>query len=286
MKGERKARRPFRRFRAFVPVRSFVLAASLALGACHADGPIERAESHVRRNESDRAVQVLVAHLASHPDDLAARRMLVRVYAWSGNLGAAKHEVEELERRLPNDPVPWIELGHAFELTHRFDEALEAYDAASEVAPRSPAGPREGGMRAARWGEIDEARSRLEEAVRRGANDAEIWHALGLVRLHERDYEGATDAYERGLRADPNRTDNLLGLASVAVVTDDPTRALAAYERLLAKEPRYAPAELGRAWALGKLGRTSEALRALERAQELGASPSHVEKQRAALKAK
>lgn len=230
------------------------------------------------------AVSTLRGHLVKHPDDVAARRLLVRVLAFSGELEAAKAEVAELERRLPNDPIPWLELGHAFELTHRYDEALAAYDTATSIAPSSPAGPREGGMRCARWGEPEEALPRLEEAVRRGAQDAEIFHALGLVRLHMKDLEGASEAYEKGLAVDPKSTENLLGLATVAVVKGDPQGALAAYDRILARKPAYAGAELGRAWALAQLGRKDEAKRALDRAEELGAPRENVARQRADLK--
>jgi Flp pilus assembly protein TadD len=139
-------------------------------------------------------------------------------------------------------------------------------------------------MRAARWGEPEEALPRLEEAVRRGAHDAELFHALGLVRLHMKDLDGATEAYEKGLVADPKSTENLLGLATVAVVKGDPKAALLAYDRILERKPSYAGAELGRAWALAKLGRTGDARRALDRAEELGAPRENVARQRADLK--
>lgn len=138
-------------------------------------------------------------------------------------------------------------------------------------------------MRAARWGETELAVPRLEEAVRRGAKDAETYHVLGLARLKARDFDGATDAYEHGIAADPGGLENLLGLATVAIVREDPTAALAAYDRLLARKPTYAPAQLGRAWALARLGRRDEAARALDRAEQLGAPKSHVARQRAAL---
>jgi tetratricopeptide (TPR) repeat protein len=251
---------------------------------CASPGPVDRAQQLVRMHREDEAVATLRAHLAGHPDDVGARRLLVRVLAFGGDLEAARREVAELERRLPNDPVPWIELGHAFELTHRYDEALAAYDTATSVAKASPAGPREGGMRAARWGEPEAALPRLEEAVRRGAGDAELFHALGLVRLHMKDLDGAVDAYERGLVADPKSTENLLGLATVAVVRGDAKAALAAYDRILERKPGYAGAELGRAWALARLGRQGEARRALSRAEELGAPRENVARQRADLK--
>lgn len=272
------------------PVRALVIACALALAApatttgCAAPGPIDRAQQLVRMHREGEAIGTLRGHLAKHPDDIGARRLLVRVLAFTGDLEAARVEVAELERRLPNDPVPWIELGHAFELTHRYDEALAAYDTATSVAPASPAGPREGGMRAARWGEPEEALPRLDEAVRRGARDAELFHALGLVRLHMKDLDGAALAYEKGFAADPRSTENLLGLATVAVVRGDPGAALAAYDRILERKPAYAGAEMGRAWALAKLGRRDEARRALAHAEELGAPRENVARLRADLK--
>ena len=256
---------------------------SLSLAACAQPSAVDRAAHFVRTHQEAEAKKVLRDRLAEHPDDIGARRMLVRVLAWTGDLEGARKEVEELQRKMPDDPIPWIELGHAFELTHRFDEALAAYDTAASVAPTNPAGPREGGMRCARWGEPEEAAQRLEEAVRRGAHDAEIMHVLGLVRVNLRDYPAARDAYEKGLVADPDSVENLLGLATVAIASDDPPAALAAYDRLLAKKPGYASAELGRAWALAKMGRRDDAKLAIDRAEKLGAPHENVAKLRSLL---
>lgn len=215
---------------------------------------------------------------------MAARRLLIRVLGSTGDIVAARGQVEELARWLPpHDPSPYLELGHALELTHSYDEALEAYDTAAAIAPTSPDGPREGGMRSARWGELEEASPRLEEALKRGARDAETWHVLGLVRLHLNDYDGAVRAYRSGAAADPKDAECWLGLASVGIVRGDPQLALDAYDQVLARSPRFAPAQLGRAWALAQLGRRDEAGRALDLAQEMGAPPSPVARQRAAL---
>ncbi len=255
----------------------------LACG-CAAQPPVDHAMELVRQGREPQAVAFLRDDLAKHPDDLPARRLLVRVLAFQGDMGAARAEVGEIAKRVPSgDPAPWIELGHAYELVHQFDEALAAYDEAADRAPKSPAGPREGGMRCARWGEAAEARPRLEEAVRRGARDAETFHVLGLVRLHLQDLDGAQAAYREGLKANPNDATNMLGLATVAVVRGDARAALAAYDALMAGHPRYAAGELGRAWALARLGRKGEAKQALDRAEELGAPAANIEKQRAAL---
>jgi len=266
---------------------AFILALCLGgVPGCARPSSPDRAQSLVRQHREEEAVALLRRDLAAHPDDVPARRLLVRLLGFTGDMPGARAETEELARRLgPSDPTPYLELGHALELSHRYDEALEAYDQAATVAPSSPAGPREGGMRAARWGEVEEARARLEEAVKRGANDAETWHALGLVRLHLGDAEGAEQAYRAGIAAAPSAPESWLGLATVAVSRGDAAGALAAYDGLLVLRPRFAAAELGRAWALAKLGRKEEAKRALDRAEELGAPAQNVAKQRAALAA-
>jgi tetratricopeptide (TPR) repeat protein len=258
--------------------------AVLAVCAGCAASATERAQSLVREHREGEAVTELRRRLGSHPGDVAARRLLVRVLGFTGDLAGARAESEELARRLgPGDATAHLELGHALELAHRYDEALAEYDAASSAAPASAEGPREAGMRCARWGEVEAARPRLEEAVRRGARDAETWHTLGLVRLHMGDLDAAAEAYRAGVDADPHAAESWLGLATVGVVRGDAQAALEAYDQVLARRPRFAPAELGRAWALAKLGRKSEASRALEHAAELGAPAANVARQRAAL---
>jgi tetratricopeptide (TPR) repeat protein len=260
------------------------LAILLAVSACAPQSATGRAQALVRAHRESDAGALLRAQLRAHPEDVAARRLLVRVLALTGDMPAARSEVDELARRTrPNDPAPYVELGHAFELTHRYDEALAAYDEAARVAPASPDGPREGGIRCARWGEAEEARPRLEEALRRGAHDPETWHTLGLVRLHLGDLDAAEDAYRAGTLSDARGAENWLGLATVAIARGDAQRALDAYDQVLARRPRFAPAELGRAWALARLKRRGDAARALDRAEELGAPAANVARQRAAI---
>jgi tetratricopeptide (TPR) repeat protein len=256
----------------------------LALG-CAATSPVDKARSLARQHREAEGIALLRASLASHPDDIEARRLLVRLLSSTSDLNGARVEIAELEKRLPmGDPLPWIELGHAFELVHRFEEALAAYDTAASAAPDSPAGPREGGMRAARWGESEEARPRLEEAVRRGATDAATEHALGLVLVHMGELDAAEAAYRAGAAVEPKGTMNLLGLATVAMLREDPAAALTAYSQIMQRRPDFAAGELGRAWALAKLGRRDEAGRALDRAEALGAPAENVRKQREALR--
>jgi tetratricopeptide (TPR) repeat protein len=229
---------------------------------------------------------LLGKRLTAHPEDTAARRLLIRLDGLEGNLGRARTDAEALAARVgPASPLPWVELGHALELAHRYDEALAAYDRAAEVAPRDPVGPKTGGLRSARWGELELARPRLEESLRRDSRDAEAWHALGLVCLKLGDQAAAEAAYRSGLLADPRALENHVGLATLAFMRERPDDALREFDAVLAERPKRADAMLGRSLALIELRRYDEAERTLSDAERGGADRAIVAKQRRLLAA-
>jgi tetratricopeptide (TPR) repeat protein len=251
-----------------------------ALGCSPSATPIQEAALLSEKGQDREAIRVLEADLAKHPDAVAERRLLIRLEAVVGDLGKAEVEAAALSARLGrNSPIPWIELGHALELAHRYDEALALYDRAAEAGPRDPAGPREGGLRAARWGEAELAAPRLEEALRRDSRMADVWHALGLVRIRLGDPGGAKIAYESGLVADPRALENRIGLATLALRSANAAEALRQYDLVLEARPGFADGYLGRSWALIELGRYEDATRALDEARRLGANPRALELQ-------
>jgi tetratricopeptide (TPR) repeat protein len=238
----------------------------------------------VDKGQPAEAARELEVQLTKHPEDVPVRRLLIRIYASMGQLGHAQDHAEALAQALgPTSPIPWVELGYALELTHRYDEALEQYDRAAEIAPRDPLGPLTGGLRAARWGEAELAEPRLAEALRRDPRNAEAWHALGLVRVHRGDLDGAVIAYRSGLKADPEAMEDHVGLATIALLRGDAAAALGEYDVIVSARPKFADAQLGRSWALLKLGRLDDAQRALDRARDLGASSRALGAQQRAL---
>jgi len=262
----------------FVP---FIVALALGPPACATQSDILGQATLLADHERYADARgLLEKRLHAHPDDLAARRLLIRISGLEGDLGRARREAEELARYSgARSPVPWVELGHALELAHRYDEALAMYDRAAEWAPKDPLGPRTGGLRAARWGERELSRPRLEESLRRDSRDAVVWHALGLVCLGLGDLRAAERAYRSGLMADPHALENHVGLATLAFVEARPERALLEYDAILAERPNHGDALLGRALALLELRRLDEAERALAQAAERGANRAVVARQ-------
>jgi Tfp pilus assembly protein PilF len=236
------------------------------------------------KGSTDAATEVLEKHLQKAPGAVPERRLLARLYASEGQLGRAQAHIAVLSRQLgPASPVPWVELGRALELAHRYDEALAEYDQAALAAPLDPTGPLTGGLRAARWGEAGLAEPRLVEALRRDPRNVDAWHALGMVRVRLGDLSGAEAAYRSGLAVDAGALQNHVGLATIAIVRGDARAALAEYDWVIAARPSFGDAYLGRAWALMKLGREAEARVAVERGAELGADRRSLSLQRRAL---
>ncbi|MCE7892443.1 MAG: hypothetical protein DYH12_22520, partial [Sorangiineae bacterium PRO1] len=107
----------------------------------------QRARMLVHKGREKEAIALLREHIAGHPGAIDERKLLIRIIALTGDLGAAEREATALAAALgPGDPTPWIEMGYALELAHRYEDALAMYDRAAEVAPRSPAGARAGGL--------------------------------------------------------------------------------------------------------------------------------------------
>jgi Flp pilus assembly protein TadD len=258
-----------------------LLCCCLCACASSAASPLPRATLLMTKGRADEASSVLRGYLAEHPNAVPERRLLIRVEAFRGQLGAAEAEVAVLARQLgAASPIPLVELGHALEVAHRYDEALAAYDRAAEVAPRDALGPLTGGMRAARWGELDWAEPRLREALRRNPKDPAAWHALGIVQLSLGNLAGAEQAYRSGLLADPDALENRVGLATLSVSRGDLRGALVQYDAIVARRPKLADAQLGRSFALMGLGRFAEARAALDEAARLGGDPRVVAAQR------
>src|SRR5688500_5847140 len=85
------------------------------LVACTASArsPLPRATMLMDKGRSEEASVILRDYLRKNPSAVPERRLLIRVEAFRGQLGAAEAEAKALERQLgPTSPIPMVELGH------------------------------------------------------------------------------------------------------------------------------------------------------------------------------
>jgi tetratricopeptide (TPR) repeat protein len=146
-----------------------LLSAAVLAGCAHAS-VTARAQALVRQHQEDAATALLRTELAAHPDDVPARRLLVRLLGYTGDLPGARRETEQLAAILgTSDPTPYIELGHAFELSHRYDEALDAYDRVLGLRPRFAAAHLGRAWALAKLGRREESARAIDQAESLGA---------------------------------------------------------------------------------------------------------------------
>lgn len=134
------------------------------------------------------------------------------------------------------------------------------------------------GVLAYREHHLAEAQNEYQLALAEDQRNPEAWNNLGIVREESGDTLGALEAYQRSLAARPLSRDvkhNLAGLHfRIGIRTlkaDDFTRAVAHFDTCLSLEPS-AIAWYNRAVALGRMGRTAEAVTDLQTALRMDAS--------------
>jgi tetratricopeptide (TPR) repeat protein len=216
--------------------------------------PAPSGESRIVRlgESSARAV------LAFQPEDLAVFEQAVSQYPELGNAPAALADVagslglherallalQDAVRIDPDIPYYWMRLGQELQRAGRFQEAVEA----------------------------------MEAAVEREPDDSNYHAALASMLLSQFSEPGglarARDAALEALRLDRANTWAWTILASVERQAGNPEVAVRAAERSVELEPNHAWTHLGLAESLAAMGRTGEALESLERAALLDLEPS------------
>lgn len=85
--------------------------------------------------DPDEAESILNGALAADPFHGPAHNNLGTLLLRRGDLGRAVQHFQQARRLMPGNPDPRLNLGLTFEAATRYDEALDAYAAALDVAP-------------------------------------------------------------------------------------------------------------------------------------------------------
>lgn len=255
-----------------VPVALPLLVASFVAAGC--GGPHLRAARRAfDEGAYERAAREYRVVAEERPADAEIWDELARSESLAERPDRAREAYEVVARLRPADPQPWIEIGITHELERAYDRALEAYLRAMAVAPDDPFPARFTGTRLLRWGQADAAIGPLERATTLDPSDEDGWNALALARYHSGDPDGSIATFRRGLEHVPGSRTLELGLAAALVNTRRFEEALAVYDGVIARDPRFAAAHVGRALLLDELGRRDEALAAFRRAVEVADDP-------------
>jgi tetratricopeptide (TPR) repeat protein len=173
----------------------------------------------------------------------------------------------------PADARALFDAGYAADAQNRMDDAAGLYRRAVEANPQSFEAHVELGLLLARQGKQEEARPELAAATQLdpGAAGAEAkaraWRALTQIDREDDPAQASTDLLE-ALKLSPETPDDTLLAAELAEQTGQPEAAESAYQHILAKDPKSAPANAGLAHILIVRKQFSEAEALLRRALE------------------
>jgi predicted Zn-dependent protease len=160
----------------------------------------------------------------------------------------------------PTDARALFDAGYVADTQNRLDEAAGYYRRAIDANPNSFESHLSLGLLLARQNRPDDARPELAAATRLDPGDAgpalkaRAWRALAQIdRLSAGDgpdTEAASNDLLEALKLSPETPEDTLMAASLAEQAGQKDQAEAAYRRLLAKDPKSAPANAGLAHLL------------------------------------
>jgi Flp pilus assembly protein TadD len=168
----------------------------------------------------------------------------------------------------PAPPAEWIEqeLSKGIDLEDRGkpEASLEVYGAIIARAPDCARAYLNLGNALSSLGRIEEAEGAYRHAISLDGSSAPAHHNLGNLLLSGGDASGAVLSYREAARSRPDWAEPLIGLASALDECGRSAKSEEAYRAALELEPRHEGAVLNYSRLLLGLGRSDDAMKALD----------------------
>lgn len=168
---------------------------------------------------------------------------------------AAQAKLEPWLAAHPADSRALFDLGYAADAENRLDDAASLYRRAIDANPRSSLAHLSLGLLLARQDKLADARPELAAVIGQDQDEADstlrarAWRALARIDRNTDPIEASNDLLE-ALKLTPETPDDTLLAATLADQAGETATAEAAYRRVLAKDPKSAPANAGLAHLL------------------------------------
>jgi predicted Zn-dependent protease len=168
---------------------------------------------------------------------------------------AAEDKLDPWLAAYPDDARALFDAGYVADAQNRLNDAASLFRRAVEADPRSFEAHLSLGLLLARQGKFAQARPEVTAATLLDPGDAgpalkaRAWRALARIDRQTDATEASNDLLE-ALKLSPEAPDDALLAAELAEQTGQPEAAEAAYRRILAKDPKSAPANAGLAHLL------------------------------------
>jgi tetratricopeptide (TPR) repeat protein len=192
--------------------------------------------------------------LAQNPDNLAARRMLGRIYTrmigdpQRGRLNQdmlrqATEQYQKVTEKDPKDADSWVMLGRLYKLANNSVDAEKAYNQALQAEPDNEDALTNLAVLYAELGETQRAIEKLKAATEKNPSENTL---ANLATAYEQmsDYKDAAEVLKKALDIAPDNGRLRRALADDLLRSGQADQALAVFEQLANDNPRDVPVRL------------------------------------------
>ena len=222
-----------------------------------------------QQGKSEEAVASLEKALKINPKHYKAHNNMALASIDMGEVELAEIHYRESLAIEPQASI-YNDLGYVLELQGMLDEAVEAYQNALTIDPKSATAHFNLATHLARENKYAEAESHLREALKTRP-DAKVYTGLGAVLWQQGRADEAIENLQIAILEDPASAPASDTLGKILMAQGKLEQAASTY-RMLAQHSPSALAYNGEAQALSQLGKTTEANKLREKAKEIEAN--------------
>ncbi len=200
------------------------------MGAVKAQqGQLNQAEDNLRR------------YLAQDEGNTSVRKLLASIYNEQGN-GEQVIEVLAPVAAQNSDPQMWAMLGAAQLRNGEMSAATESFQQAVNLAPDMAPFRNQLALSLLSAGEDDQAVAQLSSAIELDGDQFQSDYILVMLKLRDRDLEGAADAVEQLIAKSGDVPIGYNMKGAIALAMDNSAAAKTAFQHALDVDPSYFPA--------------------------------------------
>jgi Flp pilus assembly protein TadD len=189
-----------------------------------------------------------------------------------GDASGAEEAFRAATELEPLGHEPWINMGRLLRVARRHEEARHAFDEAITRAPAHGGAHLGRGLARAATGNLEGAVSDFERAAELLPNDAEPVLALGDLMRDLGRVEEAVRLYREAIEREDADSASWLKLGNALTLLEDYEAGASAFREAIVRAPTLAAAQNGLGACLMHLGRSADAITALESAASLDPS--------------
>jgi tetratricopeptide (TPR) repeat protein len=232
-----------------------------------------------RQGELDRAIELLNEAVVRDQDSIFLKKELVQLYLHQKDYQTALGVAQDIVEGQPEDVASLVMLAGIYAALNRHGEAIETYEKALAIDPKSENAYLLLGAEHVKVGDLEKATMIYQELIEMNPESFSGHFYLGNLYKSKQEYEKAEAAYLKAIELKPDYEKTYFELISLYETTARPERAIEVYKKMLDGNPRNLRALVGLGRAYLKTGKSSKASEVFEKVRQQSKSDPGVVKQ-------